>query len=259
MGRWLGEDELHSRAVLTAASQNGQPVGYHAEVSVKSDSGEYNREQFGAIFLGAQKGKSTAKPSGDWTLSADIEAKVIKDLEQNSAAFRHARTDEERMRILSGLFKEGGARAAGGLVRAGGKSQVAWSLELKGDENFPGPAGRQRLKDQQRALLAALVGSPDTADAIVVEARDATTKLEQRRRAVADPEKYTDLPEELRQQQVALIDDHLRDFRKVAEQALRVALRVDRGEAGSATTDPGRRRPGSTVSSDVSPDRKSVG
>ena len=56
------------------------------------------------------------------------------------------------MRILSEVFKENGARAAGGLVRSGGRSALAWTLELKGDENFPGAAGRQRLKEQQKKL-----------------------------------------------------------------------------------------------------------
>jgi hypothetical protein len=60
-------------------------------------------------------------------------------------------------------------------------------------------------------------------------------KLQARRREVSRQDKYTDLPGELRQQQIALIDDHLRDFRGIHERALKVALKTGRGESADAT------------------------
>ncbi len=235
VGRWLGEDELHSSATLTSRQEDGKETGYSAVIKIKSDSGEYNRERFGEIFMGAQKGKADAKPSGEWTLSADISKEVVHELEANSTRFRNARTRDEKMRILSEIFKENGARAAGGLVRSGRNSKLAWSLELKGDENFPGPAGRQRLKDQQKKLDAILKSTPDAADNVVREAKDAIEKLQLRHKEVARLDKYTDLPGELRQQQLTLIDDHLRDFRAIHERALKLAVKTNRGEDADAT------------------------
>ncbi|MBL8926012.1 MAG: hypothetical protein JNM77_07210, partial [Pseudonocardia sp.] len=235
VGRWLGEDELHSSAVLNARQENGRETGYDVVVKIRSDSGEYNREQFGQIFMGAQKGKSTATPSGEWTLSAEISKEVVHELEANSSRFRKAASTDERMRILSEVFKENGARAAGGMVRSGGRSALAWTLELKGDANFPGAAGRQRLKDQQKKLDGLLLTSPDAADDVVREAKETMDKLQARRREVSRQDKYTDLPGELRQQQIALIDDHLRDFRGIHERALKAALKTGRGESADAT------------------------
>ena len=106
VGRWLGEDELHSSAVLNARQENGRETGYDVVVKIRSDSGEYNREQFGQIFMGAQKGKSGATPSGEWTLSAEISKEVVHELEANSSRFRKAASTDERMRILSEVFKE---------------------------------------------------------------------------------------------------------------------------------------------------------
>jgi hypothetical protein len=171
VGRWLGEDELHSSAVLNARQENGRETGYDVVVKIRSVSGEYNREQFGQIFMGAQKGKSDATPSGEWTLSAEISKEVVQELEANSSRFRKAATTDERMRILSEVFKENGARAAGGMVRYGGRFALAWTLELKGDENFPGAVGRQRLKEQQKKLDGLLMKSPETADTVVREAK----------------------------------------------------------------------------------------
>ena len=142
-----GRGRAAPSAVLNARQENGRETGYDVVVKIRSDSGEYNREQFGQIFMGAQKGKSNATPSGEWTLSAEISKEVVHELEANSSRFRKAATTDERMRILSEVFKENGARAAGGMIRSGGRSALAWTLELKGDENFPGAAGRQRLKE----------------------------------------------------------------------------------------------------------------
>jgi hypothetical protein len=234
VGRWLGEDELHSSALLTSRQENGQEAGYTATIKIKSDSGKYNREEFGKIFMGAQRGKENAKPSGEWTLSAEVQKEVIHELEANSKRFRNAQTRDDKMRILSEIIKEEGARAAGGLVRAGGKSALAWTLELKGDENFPGLAGQQRLKEQHSRLDATLKTTPDQADQVVRDAKEAMARLATRRQAVARPDKYTDLPDELRQQQLALIDDHLRDFRSIHERGLKIAIKTDRGENAAA-------------------------
>ena len=248
VGRWLGEDKLFSSAVLSSRLENGEEAGYSAHIKIKSDSGEYNREQFGEIFRGAQAGKGSAKPSGEWTLTAEIKKSVIHELERNSTRFRNARTRDEKMRVLSQLYKEGGARAAGGLVRSGGNSQLAWALELKGDDNFPGAAGRQRLKEQHQRLSAILTSTPDAADTVVREAKEAMDKLQARRTQVGRPDKYTDLPTELRQQQLTLIDDHLRDFRGVHEQALKLSVKTNRRESAEAT----RARTGGTTAANAS-------
>ena len=55
------------------------------------------------------------------------------------------------MRVYSRFVKENGARMVGAQVGLGGDA-TAWTLELKGDKNFPGPKGRAEL-DRQRAAL----------------------------------------------------------------------------------------------------------
>lgn len=225
----FGQDELHSSAEMVSRQEDGKEAGYNAVVKVKSDSGDYNREQFGQIFMGARGGVNV-KPSGEWTLSADISKLVVHDLEKNSQRFRGATTDDEKMRVVSELMKENGARMAGGMVRSGANSKLAWSLELKGDENFPGPAGRNKLEEQRKRLNAALKGAPDTGSAIASEAEETLKKLNARREAVADPKRYTDLPDELRQQQLGLVDDHIAHLKGIRQGALSLALKGKGGE-----------------------------
>ena len=66
-------------------------------------------------------------------MSANIDKRTIRELEKNSTAFKNAKTQDDKMRILSQLIAENGAQAAGGLV-AGGGNGLAWNLELKGDK-----------------------------------------------------------------------------------------------------------------------------
>jgi hypothetical protein len=233
-GGWIarnifGEDELHSSARVVSRLKNGKEAGYTAIVSVSGESGDYNRKQLGEIFSGVHTDKDV-KASGEWTLSADIAKEVVHDIETNSTRFKSAKTAEEKMKVLSEIIKENGAGAAGAMVRGGG-NKLAWDLQLKGDPNFPGPAGREQLVAQREALSKKLKTQPQAADSVVNEVLEILEKLRQRRKAVANEDKYTDLPEELRQQQVALIDKHIEEFNVLRSNALMSAGQINPGDS----------------------------
>ncbi len=63
------------------------------------------------------------------------------------------------------------------------------------------------------------------------EAQEVLNQLAARRKNVADLQKYTDLPDELRQQQVALIDRHMFEFNQVRSNALMAAGKRDPNES----------------------------
>jgi hypothetical protein len=110
---------------------------------------------------------------------------------------------------------------------------LSWDLELQGDPNFPGPAGRDRLV-MQREELATKLKTPQAAAQVVREAQAILNQLAARRQNVNDPAKYTDLPDELRKQQVALIDRHIYEFNQVRSNALMAAGRRDPNESIAA-------------------------
>jgi hypothetical protein len=230
---WLaeltGDRELYSSAQLISQQIRGKEQ-YTAIINIKSESGEYNREQFGQIFMGV-KTSGPVEQSGAWTLSAEIDTKVVHELERVSTKFKDAKERDDKQRILSDVFRKAGAGMAGGLVRAGGRFMLSWDLELKGDPNFPGPAGRHKLVMQREELAKKLKTSPEAAAQVVGEAQAVLNGLAARRNSVDDKKKYTDLPDELRQQQVALIDRHMFEFNQVRSNALMAAGKRDPKES----------------------------
>jgi hypothetical protein len=225
----LGQDELHSAAGITSNletdKQGRQEESYQARITVSGDSGEYNRQELGRIFMGVPHA-GTAKKSGEWILTANVSAAVVRDLERVNRDMREAKTREDKMRVYSELVKEHGVKMVGAQVGLGGDA-TAWTLELKGDKNFPGAAGRAELEGR-RAALKERLRDPAGARAVVKDVQQVLDELRARRLAVKDETRYTDLPGGLRDQQLKLIDKHISDFEVIRHKALRAAVK---GEA----------------------------
>jgi hypothetical protein len=222
----LFDDEKHARAEIVSRLENGKEAGFAAKFKVSGESGEFNRAQFGKIFQDA-KFSGSATHSGEWTLTADIPKAAVHDL-MKTDAFRNAKTQDERLRLYSELVKKNGAQMLGGQV---GLTSLAWNLELKGDENFPGAKGRAALNDRLMALSAQLKDKPDTAYTVAREAKETIEKLTSRLKAVSDKERYTDLPDGLRKEQVVVIRRHIGDFGELRQRALGVAMQGDPNES----------------------------
>ncbi len=218
--KFLGDKELHSNAQIVRSQKNDKEAAARAVFSISGESGSFNRDEFRKIFQ--DSGGGDARASGQWTLSAPVPMAAIRELEAVSPPLRAARTLDEKMTVYAELVKQNGAQMLGGQVGISGK---AWDLELKGDENFPGPSGRQRLRDRRKALGEALTARPPRADDVIRETGEALGRLQQRRAAVADRERYTDLPDGLRNQQLALIDRHVEEFQGVRRNAQAIAMR----------------------------------
>ncbi|HJP89119.1 MAG TPA: hypothetical protein VJ850_08805 [Candidatus Limnocylindrales bacterium] len=257
----LGDKELHANAQIEATIRNGQE-SYAARFTASGKSGDSNLEELGKMFMGAHHDAGAS--SGYWLLTAEIDPLVVKELEQNSRAFRNAKTPQDRMRIYRDFARENGARMISGQVRGGGKPN-AWNLELPGDPNFPGASGRAALDDKQKASREQLGTDHKSGAAVAESAKQEITKLKDRRAAVADTKRYTDLPDELRQEQVNLVDDHIAKFEGVRSQSNSLAMRNDPNEeigsirarveadekkapakaktAGTTAAKPGRKKP----------------
>jgi Tfp pilus assembly protein PilO len=219
------DENVHSETEITGRIDNGNLTGFGGQMTVGGESGSYNRKEFGKIFSGAKpKAGVEPKNSGEWTLSANIDKKMFEQLEQVNDEMRRAKTREEKLKIYSELAKKGGAQMLSGQVRGSGQ-KLAWNLELKGDPNFPGAAGREQLNALQKKLTDQLKAQPATAGAIAAEAKDTVDALTKRLAAVSDESKYTDLPDELRNQQKDLIKDHLGQFKALRSKAISATMR----------------------------------
>ena len=220
----------HARADIIGRMDNGQISQISAQMTVGGEDGQFNRDQFRKIFSdkGAPSGAEVTN-SGEWTLTADIDKKVFEDFEKNNEKARQAKTREERLKIYSEVVQKNGAQMLGGQVRSSGR-KLSWNLELKGDPNFPGAAGRLLLNQQRARLAAQLKEKPESAGSIAAEAKDTLGALQKRYRDVTDKNKYTDLPDELRDEQRDMINTHIAEFKSLRSQALSVQMRGGRKE-----------------------------
>lgn len=220
----------HAETNIVGRMDNGQISQLAGQLTVGGEDGSFNRDQFRKIFSdkGAPAG-TEVKSSGEWTLSADIDKKMFENLERSNKMMLKAVTREERLKIYSELAQAGGAQMLSGQVRASGR-KLAWNLELKGDPNFPGAAGRQLLNAQRAKLAAQLKARPDSAGSVAAEAKDTLGALTKRLKDVSNKAKYTDLPDELRTEQEDVINTHIAEFKSIRSRALSVQMRGGRKE-----------------------------
>jgi hypothetical protein len=231
----LGDKEFHSNAQIVRSSHNDRDVGATAEVDVSGESGEHNFNEFAKIFGRGNASADAASASGKWRLTAEVPMEAIEDAEKDWPTLAKAKTKSEKMLIYSRLVKEHGAGMVGGQV---GMSSLAWNLELKGDANFPGEAGRERLNELAKNLRAQLATTPAAADAAIHTLDDELATLARRREQVGEHKNYTDLPDDLRNEQLTIIDGHITALRSVRNSAIAASMR----QSGTQMTEDGKER-----------------
>ena len=218
----LGDEEFHSNAQIVRSSHNDRDAGATAEVDVSGESGEHNFNEFAKIFGRGKASADAARASGKWTLTAEVPMEAIQEAEKDWPTLAKAKTKNEKMLIYSRLVKEHGAGMIGGQV---GMSSLAWNLELEGDANFPGEAGRERLNELAKNLRAQVATTPATADAAIHTLDDELATLARRRKQVGEHKNYTDLPDDLRNEQLTIIDGHIAALRSVRNSAIAASMR----------------------------------
>ena len=227
LARKTGDRKLFSSAQLIYR-ETEEKESYTAVIRVKSKSGDYNQDEFAKAFFGAHA-THDAQPSGEWIISAEISKRAVEDIAALRDRTGLARTSRDKARMMTKLMTERGGQMAGGLMRSGAK-KTDWMVELKGDPNFPGAAGRAKLDAEKKALSDGLKAAPTSGPAVARRAEEIIAALDKRREAVADKTKYTDLPTELRDQQLALIDLHKSQFSALRQTAIQGAMKSKPGE-----------------------------
>lgn len=223
IGRIFGAQDLHSSVEITSRQENDKEAGYEIVGKVSGESGKYNRGKLQHLFGRDENwDESKVQPSGEWTMSAEIDKKTIHALEKYKQRFQ-GKSDDDKMRELGQWVADDGADAVNKMEGWG--DRLAWDLELKGDPNFPGRAGREafeaRTKEYGQELGAANVDSA----AVASQLQGEMDRMAARRAAVADTSRYTDLPDGLRRQQLQLIDREAAALESLRHRALIQAMR----------------------------------
>jgi hypothetical protein len=235
VGRHLGDDKVSSNVEVEAKVENGRDDGFTVTGNVGGESGKYNRGKMQALSSGLVEhenwDESKVKSSGDWSMSADIDKKTMQSLESHSDRFK-GKSKDEQMRALGEWVADDGSKAVQSIERWSGKA-LDWDLELKGDKNFPGRAGRLELEARVHKLSTELAHAPGSAAAVAGQIDGEVAALEERRKAVHSSDKYTDLPDGLRQQQLRLIDQQIAAFESLRHRALIEGTKNKPGESAN--------------------------
>jgi hypothetical protein len=154
-------------------------------------------------------------------------------------ALAEAKTPAEKKRALAQFFSEG---FEGRAIRAmrnelwGVKNQWAmntdyesrvknqrgnfeYDLSLPNDKNFRGTEGRLELEGKIDKFTKAIADNPAGAGALHGQIYAKLEDVRRQRSEVADPQRYTDLPRQLREQQVARLDKYIAQLSELATQA----------------------------------------
>jgi hypothetical protein len=235
---WIGHNLTHDKDMhyamdILSRQENDKEAGYALKATFGGESGEYIRGKMQHLGVGYAENWDhkdiEGHASGEWSMSADIDPKAVAKLAKNWQRLQGKSLDDQ-MRELAQYVADKGIEGVRKLepYQKGG---FQWDIELKGDKNFPGRAGREETETKIVGYTALLDASHDAGGATVVGQLDGEmVALEARRAAVADPKRYLDLPDGLRSQQLATIDDEIGKFEMLRHRAAIAAMKNNPGE-----------------------------
>ncbi len=242
-----GHDKMTVR--LDQTETNDADSNYVMRGSVDSTEGRDSATNLAKITGTAGRDFSKATPSGKWGVEMELTEEIVEHFLGNIGEerirqmglldsdarndlrerLRDAKTSDDRKRALAHFFADAGVQ--GNAIEAIRNNvfgaperfhQVPYEqmkrreganffydLTLPGDDNFRGIGARKELEAKIAQFDVVIRESPDAAgtvhDAIMATLRE----LRRQRREVADPTRYTDLPDELRENQVGRLDMYI--------------------------------------------------
>jgi hypothetical protein len=109
------------------------------------------------------------------------------------------------MRLMAGFVGEAGPGAAG-VIRAMAGGKTEFDLELENAPHLRGTAQRVELQSTIFPMVADVANPKADPGALAIEASAELARLRERRLALRDMERYTDLPESIRAEDAAKTD-----------------------------------------------------
>ena len=119
------------------------------------------------------------------------------------------------------------------MIMANHTGNFEFDLTLPGDRNFRGAAGRHELQAKIEKVTKGLA-DPTKAMSLHAESYETLKDVQRQRAEVADPSKYGDLPDELRQNQLTRLDRDLAQLTTLTEQAGMAVTEADAALAAQA-------------------------
>jgi hypothetical protein len=264
-----GHDNTSLQMISTEV--NDSERSYVLQGFVDSSRGEDSREHLAEI-TGTDIGPDTGHgvdSSGKWRVDVRITEEHVEDVidrishqkyanmgifagedakNELRKALQQATSSDEQMKALAEYVAEdgydgeamrslrvaafGGDNAIGSMGAAAGNFD--YDLHLDGDPNFRGAAGRVELENKIARFQSLMTESPGGAAPLLDSIAAQVTELRQMKSEISDPERYTDLPAELRQMQVGKLDGYIHTLLGMRSQA---AIEATKLQPGQVVTD----------------------
>jgi hypothetical protein len=223
---------------------------------------------------------SNAKSSGKWGVEVEITEEIVNAFlarvgseevrqagifdqtsrNQLRERLRDAKTSDDRKRALAQFFAEGqegkGIQAVRDtifgvrnewamstdyeMMKSNKGGNFNYDLTLPGDRNFRGAAARLELEAKIKQLQQLVQDNPAAAGTLHGTIYETLNEVRRMRGEIGDPKRYTDLPDELRENQVARLDTYIGTLKALAEQAGVAMTEADVPEPDAAPA-PGRK------------------
>jgi hypothetical protein len=229
VGKWTGDKEFHEKVDLNTNVDKTGVTGGSISAHMSGDDGAKTREELDKLVGVHEKDVGDVKPSGEWTVSAEIPKEMMKDEllgkgGKNSTPSIQARAEAKEFADS----KDNWQRKVQDIASYGERDpklnhmKLDWNVELKGDPNFAGAAGRaqnQQVIEKLKADLDCSSGDPK----VVGDVEKEVQRLRTQRNAVdpvTNPDQYKDLPLVLRQNELAHIDADLAQLQDLRHRAL---------------------------------------
>jgi hypothetical protein len=161
--------------------------------------------------------------------------------EEQMSMFKGAKTEEDKMRIISQWVAKSGPFALAGMSVAG-NAPLTWDIELAGagHKDFPGRATRLEMEEKSHMYSDAMAKSPELAATYIVGITHYLKELNTRLLNVADLSMYTDLPIELRNQQIKQIRHFISEFERIRTIGMQAEIAASAADSKQAAAQAGK-------------------
>ena len=109
------------------------------------------------------------------------------------------------------------------LMKNNKRGNFDYDLTLEGDRNFKGMEARLELEAKIKDYQNLVSSNPEAAATLHTEVAATFAEVSRQRAEIANPKRYTDLPHELRETQVANLDAKISQLRELRDQTARAA------------------------------------
>ena len=253
---------------LVGVEHNDTERSYALQGTVDSTDGEASRHRLAQI-TGMQSGTydpDKLKSSGKWRVDVNFSAaqadqfmdevgsEKVRDISifesrpdvRNNLRkeLKAAKTSDDRMKAIARFVAEGGLggesmdvmrRLLFGQASSGLDNHFLgnfdYDLQLEGDKNFRGVQGRVELENKLVGYQTLMAQGEASSSTLVGSLQGELETLRKQRAEISDPKRYTDLPDELRAQQVQKLDLYIEQVRGMRLQAAQAATKLHPDQA----------------------------